>query len=105
MEHPAQAERLARAELRDKNSQEITASFSGMGDTRYVAGTILELKGWGKFDRKCVIKEARHAFSFDSGYADVSVCLGATEQIRRYERKRHGQEPQPCRLDPRRRVF
>ena len=76
VEHPAQAERLARAELRDKNSQEITGSFSGMGDTRYVAGTILELKGWGKFDNKYVIKEAKHSFSFDAGYtSDVELEL------------------------------
>ena len=74
VEHPAQAERLARAELRDKNSQEITGSFSGMGDTRMIAGCILEFKGWGGFDGKYVIREAKHAYSFDGGYTtDVEL--------------------------------
>lgn len=74
VEHPAQAERLARAELRDKNSQEITGSFSGMGDPRYIAGCILEFKGWGKYDGKYVIKESKHEYRFDGGYTcDVSI--------------------------------
>jgi len=68
VEHPAQAERLARAELRDKNSQEVTGSFSGMGDTRLVAGCVVEMKGWGKFDSKYVIREAKHSVDFSGGY-------------------------------------
>lgn len=76
VEHPAQAERLARAELRDKNSQEITGNFSSMGSTKYIAGRILHFNGWGKFDRKYVIKEAKHEYSFDGGYTcDVDFEL------------------------------
>ena len=68
IEHPAQAERVARAELRDKNSQEITGSFDGMGDTRLVAGCILDLKGWGQFDSTYVIRQAKHTVDFTGGY-------------------------------------
>lgn len=68
VEHPAQAERLARAELRDKNSQEITGSFVAMGNSKYVAGCVIEFKGWGNFDRKYAIKQVRHDFSFENGY-------------------------------------
>ena len=35
IENQAQAERMAKAELRDKNRKEQTASLSGMGDTRF----------------------------------------------------------------------
>ena len=41
IENQAQAERMAKAELRDKNRKEQTASLSGMGDTRFRAGTVL----------------------------------------------------------------
>ena len=68
IENPAQAERVAKAELRAKNCKEMTASLSGMGDTRLIAGTVLQLSGWGKFDSGYVIAKASHNVSRDSGY-------------------------------------
>lgn len=68
IENQAQAERMAKAELRDKNRKEQTASLSGMGDTRLRAGTVLDIQGWGRFDSKYVIAQATHTFSADGGY-------------------------------------
>lgn len=68
IEHPAQAERVARAELRAKNCKEMTANLSGMGDTRFLAGTVLALSGWGHFDARYVITQATHSINRDSGY-------------------------------------
>lgn len=68
IEHPAQAERVAKAELRAKNCNEMTGSLSGMGDTRLLSGTVLSLSGWGHFDSDYVITQAAHNISRDSGY-------------------------------------
>lgn len=68
IEHPAQAERVARAELRAKNCREMTASLEGMGDTRLIAGTVLRLSGWGHFDTEYVVQQATHSLDRDSGY-------------------------------------
>lgn len=68
IENQAQAERMAKAELRDKNRKEQTGSLSGMGDTRFRAGTVLDIQGWGRFDSKYVIAQATHTFSADGGY-------------------------------------
>lgn len=68
IEHPAQAERVAMAELRAKNCEEMTGSFECMGDTRLRAGTVLRLTGWGNFDTDYMIRQATHSLSRDSGY-------------------------------------
>lgn len=68
IENPAQAERVAKAELRAKNCGEMTGTLSGMGDTRFIAGTVLRLSGWGHFDSDYVIRQATHSVSRDSGY-------------------------------------
>lgn len=75
IENPAQAERVAKAELRSKNCNEMTANLSGMGDTRLLAGTVLRLSGWGHFDSDYVITQAAHSVSRDSGYTTgVELC-------------------------------
>ena len=68
IENPAQAERVAKAELRAKNCNEMTGSLEGMGDTRLVAGTVLKLSGWGHFDSECVVQQATHNLDGDGGY-------------------------------------
>ena len=74
IEDPAQAERVAKAELRAKNCKEMTANLDGMGDCRMLAGTVLKLSGWGHFDSDYVIREAAHSISRDGGYT-VSLQL------------------------------
>lgn len=68
IENPAQAERVAKAELRAKNCKEFTGSISGMGDTRLLAGSVLKLSGWGRFDSNYIITRATHSISRDAGY-------------------------------------
>lgn len=68
IENPAQAERVAKAELRAQNCNEMTASLEGMGDTRLISGTVLKLSGWGHFDSDYVIQQATHSLDRDGGY-------------------------------------
>lgn len=68
IEHPEQAERVAKAELRAKNCREMTGSMEGMGDCRMIAGTVLSLSGWGHFDSDYVISQATHSVSRGNGY-------------------------------------
>ena len=66
-ETAAQSERVAKAELREKNAERLTGSLSMMGDPRMRAGRVLQISGFGAFDGKYSIKEAKHSFS-SSGY-------------------------------------
>ena len=78
VEHQAQAERLAKAELRAKNCKELTGALDGMGDIRLRAGTVLQLEGWGGFDSKYVVQQATHTVNKDGGYrtsADLVKAL------------------------------
>lgn len=68
IEDPAQAERVAKAELRAKNCNEMTGSLEGMGDTRLLSGTVLKLSGWGHFDSEYVVQQATHSLDRDGGY-------------------------------------
>lgn len=56
----AEAMRLAKKRLREKNEGEITASFSMVGDVQLVAGVVVQLRGFQSFDRKYRIKSAKH---------------------------------------------
>lgn len=68
VEHPAQAERLAKAELRAKNCKEMTGTLDSMGDIRLRAGTVLQLEGWGGFDGNYVVQQAVHTVTQNGGY-------------------------------------
>ncbi len=56
----AEAERLAKKRLRQKNKEEIRFSLTMVGDVALVAGVTVMLQGWGKFDGKYFIDEAVH---------------------------------------------
>ncbi len=62
-----EAEALAKKQLRLFNKYERTASFTMPGDTRLVAGVTVELSGWGPWDGKYIIKQAKHTVD-SSGY-------------------------------------
>lgn len=66
-ETAAQSERVAKAELRKQNAERLTGSLSMMGDPRMRAGRVLQISGFGAFDGKYSIKEAKHSFS-SGGY-------------------------------------
>lgn len=51
---------LAQKRLREKNTQQYTASFTMFGDVQLVAGATVKLKGFQEFDRKYKITKATH---------------------------------------------
>lgn len=56
----SEAYELAKKRLREKNTQEFTASFTMLGDVQLVAGATVKLEGFQKFDRKYKITKATH---------------------------------------------
>ncbi len=74
----AEALRVARNELRNKNKESGKASLSLVGDVRLAAGMTINVKGWGKFDAKYIVVSATHAVS-GSGYTtgvEIRKVLG-----------------------------
>lgn len=63
----AEAERLAKATLRKLNLRKLTGSMTLVGDTRLVAGVVVEVKGFGSFDGRFFVESATHSVS-GSGY-------------------------------------
>lgn len=67
-----EAKQLAKKRLREKNTQEYTASLKVVGDVCLVAGTIVKLKGFQKFDKKYKVTQAKH--NLTGGYTvDLSL--------------------------------
>lgn len=58
---------LAKKLLRLYNKYEFTASFTFPGDITLLAGLVVELQGWGAWDGRYIIKQAKHTVS-NSGY-------------------------------------
>lgn len=76
VESVAEAMRLAKKRLREKNKDEITGSFSLPGNFALAAGSTVQLQGFGAFDGKYLITRASHDVS--NGYTvsiDVRRCL------------------------------
>ena len=72
----AEAERLAKKKLREKNCQEWTGNFTVVGNLNLVAAITIKLLGFGKYDGKYIITRASH--SIGSGYQtsiEVRRCL------------------------------
>lgn len=63
----AEAQALAEKMLRLHNKFELTAVFTVPGDTSLVAGLAVTLEGFGAWNGKCIIKQAKHTVS-GSGY-------------------------------------
>ena len=72
----AEAEKLAKKKLREKNKEEISLSATCMGDIRLAASNTVMLEGFHKFDGKYIITKAGH--SVGSGYSvslEMRRCL------------------------------
>lgn len=72
----AEAERLAKKRLREKNCEEITGNFSLLGNPLLMASSTIMLIGFGQYDGKYIITRAAH--SIGSGYTtdiDIRRCL------------------------------
>jgi len=63
----SEAERLARAKLRELNARSVTGSMTLLGDTSLVAGVVVAVSGFGAFDGNFIVQEAAHSIS-GSGY-------------------------------------
>ena len=76
VENIAEAERLAKKRLREKNCQEWTGNITVPGNLNLVAAVTVNLYGFGKFDGKYIITRASH--SVGSGYQtsiELRRCL------------------------------
>lgn len=62
-----EAKTLAQKYLRLKNKYEYTAVFTLPGNPGLVAGMTIQLSGWGAWDDKYIINQAKHSIS-NSGY-------------------------------------
>lgn len=56
----AEAKELAKKRLRQKNKGEVKASFTLVGNVALVAGLTVQVEGYGLFDGKYIIEQARH---------------------------------------------
>ena len=63
----AEAERIAKAKLRQLNLRQTTGNLTVVGDPLLVAGGVISLKGFGSFDGKFFIEQADHSIG-SSGY-------------------------------------
>lgn len=63
----AEAERLAKAKLRELNAKIMTGQVTLVGDPSIAAGVVIAVKGFGAFDGNFIVEEARHNVS-SSGY-------------------------------------
>ncbi|WP_310549926.1 phage late control D family protein [Paenibacillus glufosinatiresistens] len=63
----AEAQRLARIRLREKNKEYGTGSLTLMGDVRMATGLTITLKGWGRYDGKYLIESCSHTLG-SGGY-------------------------------------
>ena len=62
----AEAERVARAELRRRNRNETTCYFQTVGDTRHYAGMVISLQSYGAFNGNYLIESVTHRV--ENGY-------------------------------------
>lgn len=73
----ADAERLAKKKLREKNCDEFTGNFSILGNIGLLAAVNVSLSGYGRFDGKYIITRATHSAGSGGYNTDIEVrrCL------------------------------
>ena len=101
------AAKAGKAALRKKNEEESTSSIETMGNPRMVAGVTVDLKGFGIFSGKFLVKSATHKVSGSGGYTtsvelsrcnmtpDVRVVNVSDESIAQPPRPAQPEEPEP----------
>lgn len=67
VDNAGEAKALAEKKLRQYNKYELTASFTLPGNPILTAGCTVKLQGWGMWDGKYMIKQAKHSVG-SSGY-------------------------------------
>lgn len=73
VESQAEAERLARCKLKDKNRDEIKININVMGDFIYNAGSVIELDNFGFYNGKFMLKKVQHTVD-NGGYVCKLEC-------------------------------
>ena len=76
VESAAEAEKLAKKKLREKNREETKANFTLIGDFRYISGNTIEIAGFHVYDGKYIISKTTHELS--NGYTtkiELKKCL------------------------------
>lgn len=81
----SESEALALAEkmLRLHNKYEYTAGFTFPGNPKFLAGCTVQLSGWGAWNGKYIIKQAKHSVG-GSGYTtqiELRKSLGSYESV------------------------
>ena len=64
----AEAEKRAKAALREKNKGQVTGSFELTGTPALAGGTVIEIEGFHSFDGNYLVEEARHTLDRGAGY-------------------------------------
>lgn len=64
---------MARCKLKDKNREEIKVNINATGDFLYNAGSVIELKDFGFYDGKYMLKKVQHTVD-NSGYTCKLEC-------------------------------
>ncbi|MCM1299686.1 MAG: contractile injection system protein, VgrG/Pvc8 family, partial [[Eubacterium] siraeum] len=79
----SEAQALAHKMLRLHNKFEYEASFTFPGDPALAAGNTVELSGFGAWDGKFLIKQAKHSLSRSGFTTSISLrkCLATNESI------------------------
>ena len=72
-ETQAEAEKLARNKLREKNKEQVKVNLTAMGNFSCLAGNVVKLVGFGKFDFSYVVEKATHTLN-DAGYQTQIEC-------------------------------
>lgn len=72
VETQAEAEKLAKKKLREKNKEEIKISMTLVGRFIYLSGNVIELSGHGFYDGAYIIEKSNHKIG--NGY-EVSIDL------------------------------
>lgn len=74
------AKKVAKKTLKENLKQEYQITLNIDGDTRYLAGAIIELdESWGKFEGKYVIDKVTHNITGDYACEISAMKLGARE--------------------------
>ncbi len=73
----AEAEKIAKSKLRDKNNREALGTFTVLGNPTIKAGQTATVSGFGRFDGgQFIIKQVRHSYDKQSGYTTTVEFRG-----------------------------
>jgi len=76
VEDTAEAERLAKKKLREANKEQITGTFTTIGNHNFAAGQIIEMKNFGKFDGRYLATKVTHTINEQyTTQVDIRRCL------------------------------